>query len=58
MAIRGFLFDKINFLSISKNEFFHEIKHDGITSLHGVHDEFVIVVVNMTMESVDCVQCV
>ena len=30
-------FGKIQFLLISENEFFHEIKCDGITSLHGIH---------------------
>ena len=28
---------EFRFLSISENEFFHEIKRDGITSLHGIH---------------------
>ena len=33
------IFDKMHFLLISQNEFFfHEIKRDGITSLHGIHD--------------------
>ena len=27
----------VHFLSISENEFFYEIKRDGITSLHGIH---------------------
>ena len=35
-------FDKIHFLLISENEFFHEINvtelRDGITSSHGIHD--------------------
>ena len=28
---------RVNNLSISENEFFHEIKRNGITSLHGIH---------------------
>ena len=31
-------FGEIHFLSISENELFHEIKRDGITSLHGIHE--------------------
>ena len=27
----------MHFLSLSENEFFHDIKRDGITSLHGIH---------------------
>ena len=26
---------------MSENEFFHEIKRDGITSLHGIHAQLV-----------------
>ena len=33
------IFGKIHFLLISENEFFHEIKRDGITSFHGIHDK-------------------
>ena len=32
------IFAKMHFLLISENELFHEIKLDGITSLHGFHD--------------------
>ena len=32
------IFSKMHFLLISANEFFPEIKRDGITSLHGIHD--------------------
>ena len=32
------IFSQIHFLLISANEFFPEIKRDGITSLHGIHD--------------------
>ena len=32
------IFGKMYFLLISENEFFHEVKRDGITSLHGIHD--------------------
>ena len=28
----------MHFLLISENEFIHEVKHDGITSLHGIHE--------------------
>ena len=31
------IFGKMHFLLISENELFHEIKRDGITSLHGIH---------------------
>ena len=31
------IFGKIHFLLISGNQFFHKIKRDGITSLHGIH---------------------
>ena len=31
------IFGQMHFLLISENEIFHEIKHDGITSLHGIH---------------------
>merc|ERR1719498_870629 len=31
------IFCKIHFLLISENEFFHEMKCDGITSFHGIH---------------------
>ena len=31
------IFGKMHFLLILENEFFHEIKSDGITSLHGIH---------------------
>ena len=31
------IYDKIHFLLISENECFHEIKNDGITSLHGIY---------------------
>ena len=34
---RGAYLVKFTFLSISENEFFQEIKCDGITSLHGIH---------------------
>ena len=30
----------MHFLLISENEFFLEIKRDGITSLHGIHVKF------------------
>ena len=30
-------FGKIHFLLISENEFFQEIKRDGITIFHGIH---------------------
>ena len=29
----------MHFLVISENEFTHEMKHDGIASLHGIHAE-------------------
>ena len=29
---------KFHFLLMSENEFFNDIKRDGITSLHGIHD--------------------
>ena len=32
------IFGKVHFLLISANEFFHEIKRDGITTLHGIHE--------------------
>ena len=32
------IFGKIHILLISEKEFFHEIKRDGITSLHGIHE--------------------
>ena len=31
------IFGQMHFLLISENEIFHEIKRDGITSLHGIH---------------------
>ena len=31
------IFGKMHFLLISENNFFHEIKRDGITSMHGIH---------------------
>ena len=31
------IFGKMPFLLTSENEFTHEIKYDGITSLHGIH---------------------
>ena len=33
-------------LMISENEFFHEIKCDRITSLHGIHDTFLFLYLN------------
>ena len=37
------IFDKMHFLLISQNEFFfHEIKRDGITSLHGIHENLYV----------------
>ena len=33
------IFGKKHFLLISENEICHEIKHDGITSFHGLHAE-------------------
>ena len=32
------IFGKIHLLLTSENDFFHEIKRDGITSLHGIHE--------------------
>ena len=32
------IFGKMHFLLISEHWFFHEIKRDGMTSLHGIHD--------------------
>ena len=32
------IFGKIHFLLISENPFFCEIKRDGITSFHGIHE--------------------
>ena len=32
------IFSKMQFMVISENEFFHEIKRDGITSLQGIHE--------------------
>ena len=31
------IFGQMYFLLISENEIFHELKRDGITSLHGIH---------------------
>ena len=33
------IFGQMHFLLISENWVFHEIKRDGITSLHGIHDK-------------------
>ena len=41
---RPIIFGKMQFLPTSENQFFHEIKRDGITSLHGIHDEITIIV--------------
>ena len=35
------LFGKMLFLLISENQFTHEIKRDGITSLHGIHERII-----------------
>ena len=34
-------FGKMHFLLISENEFTHEMKRDGITSLHGIHGQLI-----------------
>ena len=36
---RPIIFGVNHFLLITENEFTHEIKRDGITSLHGIHDK-------------------
>ena len=36
-AAVNYFFGKIHFLLILENQFFHEIKLGGITSLHGIH---------------------
>ena len=41
------IFGKMHFLAISENEFFHEIKRDGITSLHGIHEQAAYKVLNL-----------
>ena len=33
---------EMHFLLISENLFFHDIKRDGITSLHGIHVVFIL----------------
>ena len=40
---RPSIFCKMHFLLISENDFFHRIKRDGITSLHGIYDVQLVV---------------
>ena len=32
------LFGKMHFQQVSENQLFHEIKRNGITSFHGIHN--------------------
>ena len=38
------IFGQMHFLPISENEIFHEIKHGGFTSWHGIHEQLTIYV--------------
>ena len=42
------IFGKIHFLLISENEFFHKIRHAGITSLHGIQVLLIYHLANLT----------
>ena len=49
------IFGEIHFLLTSKNEFFHEIKRNGITSLHGIHEMLFIKIGLPLFESIHVV---